>query len=139
MEAEGGRILLVEDHVDTARVFSALLTQDGYDVTIAPTLASALDICARGQFDLLICDVLLPDGDGTTVLQATRKNCPGVAGIIVTGFDEDARREAATRAGFAEYLVKPLTYADLRAAVLRAMPGRKRDESTVSVSPEDRS
>jgi DNA-binding response OmpR family regulator len=135
MEAEGGRILLVEDHVDTARVFSALLTQDGFDVTVAATLAAALDICARAEFDLLICDVLLPDGDGTTVLQATRKNCPGVAGIVVTGFDEDARRAAATRAGFAEYLVKPLTYADLRAAVLRAMPKRDRDQSTVSVSP----
>jgi two-component system response regulator YesN len=88
-------------------------------------LAEALSICQKGPYDLLICDIQLPDGDGTSVLQATRKHCPDVAGIIVTGFDDDARRSAANHAGFSEYLVKPLTYGELRAAVLRAMAGRK--------------
>lgn len=122
MEAVGGRILLVEDHLDTARVFSALLRQDGFAVTVAPTFAEAISGCQKGCFDLLICDIELPDGDGTKVLQAARDQCLGVRGIIVSGFDDPARRQAADDAGFAEYLVKPLTYADLRAAVLRAMP-----------------
>lgn len=125
MAEQGGRILLVEDHLDTARVFSTLLTQDGFSVSMVATLAEALIICQKGPYDLLICDIELPDGDGTSVLQATRKYCPGVVGIIVTGFDDDARRAAANSAGFAEYLVKPLSYGELRAAVLRAMPGRE--------------
>ena len=108
MAEQSGRILLVEDHLDTARVFSTLLTQDGFDVTAVPTLAEALSICQKQPYELLICDIQLPDGDGTSVLQATRKHCPDVAGIIVTGIDDDARRLAANNAGFSEYLVKPL-------------------------------
>lgn len=130
MVAHDGRILLVEDHVDTARVFSTLLTQDGFDVTSVATLAEAMSICQKGSYDLLICDIQLPDGDGTSVLQATRKYCPGVAGIIVTGFDDEPRRQAANRAGFSEYLVKPLTYAELRDAVLRALGGRGPDAAS---------
>lgn len=130
MTEQCGRILLVEDHVDTARVFSTLLTQDGFDVSTVPTLAEALSICQKGPYDLLICDIQLPDGDGTSVLQATRKHCPWVAGIIVTGFDDEPRRNAANLAGFSEYLVKPLTYGELRAAVLRALPAREPPESS---------
>lgn len=122
MNSSCGRILLVEDHVDTARVFSALLTQDGFSVTVASTLANALGCCRDGCFDLLICDLQLPDGDGTQALLAARNRSAGVAGIVVTGLDDAPRRQAAVDAGFAEYLVKPLTYADLRDAVLRAIP-----------------
>lgn len=121
MEAKGGRILLLEDHADTARAFSMLLAQDGFHVTLAGTLEEALKVCADGTFDLLVCDVQLHDGNGISMLQAARKHCPDVRGIVVTGYDEPEQREAARQAGFLEYLVKPLTYADLHAAVDRAM------------------
>lgn len=125
MSVQSGRILLVEDHLDTARVFSTLLTQDNFEVVTVATLADAMSLCTKGNYDLVICDIQLPDGDGISVLQATRKYCPEVAGIIVTGIDDEERRKAANLAGFSEYLVKPLTYGELRAAVVRALPGRQ--------------
>jgi two-component system response regulator AtoC len=134
MQAKGGRILLVEDHADTARAFSMLLMQDGFQVTLAETLEEALKTCAQGSFDLLICDVRLKDGNGIDVLQATRKHCPEIRGIVVTGYDEPEPRESARWAGFQEYLVKPLTYVDLHAAVMRAMSPPGAAESTVMVT-----
>jgi DNA-binding response OmpR family regulator len=125
-----GRILLVEDHAHTARVFSTLLTQDGYLVTIASTLAEGMKACESDSFDLLICDVRLPDGDGIGLLQAAREHCRAVAGIVVSGFDESERRAAAKAAGFLEYLVKPLTYAELRDAVVRSIAGGDRAASS---------
>jgi two-component system CheB/CheR fusion protein len=123
MSANQGRILLVEDHADTARVFSTLLSQDGFDVTVAGTLAEGLKACETGSFDLLVCDVRLPDGDGIELLFKVREHCPDVAGIVVSGYDETEIRAAAKAAGFLEYLLKPLTYAELRDAVIRSMPG----------------
>jgi CheY-like chemotaxis protein len=134
MEVKSGRILLIEDHADTARAFSMLLMEDGFQVEVARTLDGALKICADGAFDLLICDVRLHDGNGISALQAARKHCPDIRGIVVTGYDEPEQREAARQAGFREYLVKPLTYADQRAAVDRAMalPGATEQTSMIS-------
>lgn len=121
MEVKGGRILLLEDHADTGRAFAMLLAQDGFDVTLAVTLEEALRVCAESNFDLLVCDIQLQDGNGIEMLQAARGHCPGVRGIVVTGYDQPEHREAARQAGFLAYLIKPLTYADLHAAVDRAM------------------
>jgi len=71
----------------------------------------------------MICDIHLPDGDGVTALQVARETCPDVAGIVVTGHDQPEFRETARQAGFQNYLIKPLGYATLKAAVDRAMPG----------------
>jgi two-component system CheB/CheR fusion protein len=123
MSANLGRILLVEDHADTARVFAMLLSQDGFEVTVAGTLADGMSVCENASFDLLICDVRLPDGDGIGLLEQVRRHCRDIAGIVVTGFDDAGQRSAAQDAGFLEYLIKPLTYGELRAAVDRSMPG----------------
>ncbi len=58
------RILVVEDHADTVDVVQRMLKKDGYNVTAALTLADATTACREGKFDLLICDIGLPDGDG---------------------------------------------------------------------------
>lgn len=131
MSVNQGRILLVEDHADTARVFSTLLEQDGFDVTIAGTLAEGMKACETSSFDLLVCDVRLPDGDGIELLSKARGQCRGVAGIVVSGYDDTEVRAAAQSAGFREYLVKPLTYAELRDAVIRSLPGGDRPASSL--------
>src|ERR1051325_11145354 len=66
------RILLVEDHADTARVYAQLLHSLGHVVRIAPDCQSARSAARDFVFDLFICDIALPDGDGRQLLAELR-------------------------------------------------------------------
>jgi DNA-binding NtrC family response regulator len=114
-------ILLVEDHADTANVFARMLRRDGFDVTIATTAASASALCNDKSFDLLICDLQLPDGLGNEVLNAARSRSPGTKAVVVSGHDSPAQLAEAKQSGFEDYFLKPIDYAALRAAIARLL------------------
>ena len=86
------RILLVEDHDDTADAFSRLLERSGYDVTTAMTATDAVEIALREPFDLLVCDIGLPDFDGWEILGRILQERP-IRGIAVTGYGMAAERQ----------------------------------------------
>lgn len=117
---EGTTILLVEDHADTAMVMKLLLERKGYHVSIAPSVGAALELAARENFDLLISDIGLPDGSGIDLIQTLSERRP-VKGIALSGFgmEEDVRR--SIEAGFAEHLIKPVSYQKLREAIERIL------------------
>jgi DNA-binding response OmpR family regulator len=113
----GKRILLVEDHQDTAAVFARMLRRDGFDVTIAHNCREAKKLCEDGAFDAVLCDINLPDGNGADVLVAARRCRPDTAGMIVSGHDDDDQRARAREAGFDHFFLKPLNYPLLREAL----------------------
>jgi CheY-like chemotaxis protein len=110
--------LLVDDHADTCEVVSRLLTMDGHRVTCAYTLAQARASIDDCQFDLLICDVELPDGNGLELLAYAREQYP-VQGISLSGYGGDVPERAAA-AGFCAHLSKPFSVAILREAIENA-------------------
>ena len=124
-------ILLLEDHVDTADVMARLLRQDGYRITIAHTLTDARKLCEQKRFDLLICDIDLPDGSGLDVLEVARRYC-GTKGIVVSGYGDDVHRHEAARLGFSDYLLKPVSYPALLKVTRRAL---RADENAPSPLP----
>ena len=65
-------ILLVEDHADTATALSRLLRRTGHTVSVAASVADAVQVNEGGNIDLLICDIGLPDGDGRDLLRQLR-------------------------------------------------------------------
>jgi PAS domain S-box-containing protein len=107
------RILLVEDHRDTRRTLSRLLTHFGHEVLAADNVRNALEIIASGELDVLLCDIGLPDGSGYEVIsQAKRKQ--SIKAVALTGFgtEEDIRR--SKEAGFDFHLVKPIDLHELQ-------------------------
>ena len=112
-------ILLVEDHVDTARLLQRLLRRRGYDVHMVCSIADALAAAEAGQFHLLISDIGLPDGTGMELLQKLRERRP-IPGIALSGFGMEEDMERSRAAGFSEHLTKPVNLAQLEAAIERA-------------------
>jgi len=110
------QILVVEDHVDTARALANLLAADGHAVRCAFDGDEALRVICQGQFDLLICDVCLPEVDGLGVMRhvKARRDIPGIA---ISGLAEPSDVARAREAGFAHYLVKPVEWKALKALV----------------------
>jgi signal transduction histidine kinase len=103
-EAAKLRVLLVEDHDDSAATLSMVLSIKGYPVKVARSVAEARGMAQ--DCDILISDISLPDGTGLDVLREARQHRE-VKAIAVSGYgtEEDVRR--STEAGFAEHLVKP--------------------------------
>jgi hypothetical protein len=101
------RILLVEDHRDTQRTLSRLLTHFGHDVLTAGNKRSALELLDSGNIDVLLCDIGLPDGNGYEVVSQAKRKQP-IKAIAITGFgtEQDIRR--SNEAGFDSHLVKPV-------------------------------
>lgn len=109
------RILLVEDHEDTAEIFERLLRRRGYEVRVASSLQSALSV-DREAFDLLLSDVGLSDGSGLDLMRALRQKGK-VKGIALSGFGTEDDVRASKDAGFAAHLTKPVNFSDLLAAI----------------------
>lgn len=114
------RLLLVEDHRDTAETLQRLLSRRGYEVRIAGTVADALQIAAHYSFDILVSDIGLPDGRGTELLQRLRDQSPApIRAIAMSGFGMEDDCERSRRVGFAEHLTKPVEFGALQAAISR--------------------
>src|SRR5438445_531110 len=105
-ERQPMRILLVEDHQDTNRSLTNLLRRRGYHVQPALTFQSALDFGATGQFDVLISDLGLPDGNGIDLIQKLASKPP--LGIALTGFGMEQDIRKSREVGFQHHLVKPI-------------------------------
>jgi HAMP domain-containing protein/signal transduction histidine kinase len=106
-EHQAMRILLVEDHEDSNRSLTNLLRRRGYHVQSALNFQSALDLGTKHEFDVLISDLALPDGNGIDLMQTLQSTRP-ILGIALTGFgmEDDARK--CREAGFQHHLVKPI-------------------------------
>jgi signal transduction histidine kinase len=118
--AGGGRlhVLLVEDNVVTLKVMSRLFRDFGYEVTPAADVASAKDAARSKQFDLVVSDLGLPDGDGLDLMRQLRDQF-GLRGIALSGYGQEEDVRESRDAGFIEHLVKPVDFARLEAAVRR--------------------
>jgi signal transduction histidine kinase len=117
------RILLVEDHQGVAKACRRLLMSHGHSVTCVPGLEAAAAAAEDTTFDLVICDLSLPDGSGIDLLPRLRSRFAQVGrgrqlpAIAISGsvYEEDIAR--SLRAGFAAHLAKPFDEEGLLNAV----------------------
>ena len=122
-----GSILVVDDERSLREFLTILLEQEDYAVTTAETVASGIERVLGGTFDLVMCDLKLPDGSGLEVLEEARRrhlNCPF---IIITAHTTPQHALDALRAGAAEYLSKPFNVDDLKLILAKLM---QRDSTT---------
>jgi signal transduction histidine kinase/ActR/RegA family two-component response regulator len=112
------RVLIAEDHADTAAVLSRLLSASGHKVLTATTAAEALALAERHPLDILVSDLGLPDATGYDLMKRI-KEVHGIKGIAMSGYgmEEDIRR--SEQAGFSDHLVKPLNLAQLEQSIRR--------------------
>jgi PAS domain S-box-containing protein len=117
------RLLLVEDHADTAAAMADLLELLGHQVTVAGSVAAGLAAAAAAggadAFDLVVSDIGLPDGSGLDLMRELTRRY-GLSGIALSGYgmEEDLRK--SREAGFTFHLTKPVTMQTLKTALLQA-------------------
>jgi len=114
------RILLVEDHADTARLLARLLRRLGHTVHVADTVAGALAMFEREPIDLILSDLGLPDGTGLDLIRRVNHRNP-VTAIALSGYgmEDDVKKSLA--AGFRKHLTKPVNFNHLQEAIESVM------------------
>ncbi|CAN5544705.1 hypothetical protein BH20VER1_BH20VER1_19110 [soil metagenome] len=91
----------------------------GYSVQLAGSAAGALALAATAQFDVLVCDLNLPDGTGWDLLKALKEKMP-VKAVAFSAYDEPDYRENSKAAGFLDYVVKGTSPEELIDVIERA-------------------
>lgn len=128
------RILLVEDHGDTARIMRMLLKADGHDVQTAADIATALSLADTHVFDLLLSDLGLPDGSGLSLMRSLRAKGCNLPGIALSGYGQDSDLKQSREAGFVAHLTKPVSIPRLEEAIAMAIAGAGRTAETREVA-----
>ena len=111
------RILLIEDDKVIGSAVREQIEADGHSVDWAQRLDAAGDALAGAKFDLLLLDLMLPDGRGIPFLKALRAKGSAVPVIILTALDQISDRIEGLNAGADDYLVKPFDLAELSARI----------------------
>jgi len=127
------RLLLVEDDTRLAGLLLRGLRAEGYAVDVANTAEEARWLATENPFDVLIFDVMLPDGDGFTLCQELRQAGNWTPVLMLTARDSVNDRVRGLDAGADDYLVKPHSFAELAARV-RALMRRGRPERPAVLS-----
>jgi len=117
----GPRILLVEDERSIAEPFAEALSREGFEPILASTAADALRLARSESPDLILLDLMLPDGDGRAVCRELRRES-SVPIVMVTARGTEIDRIIGLEIGADDYVVKPFSAAEVAArirAVLR--------------------
>lgn len=127
-------ILVVEDELLMRRTLQELLQRGGFVVTTAGTVAEAMGEVNRRTYDLVLLDIVLPDGDGLTACRRIRER-HRMPIVLISTKRQLEDRVAGLETGADDYIVKPFepleVIARVRAQLRRAQELNRQDASTV--------
>lgn len=133
--SQAARILVVEDDSAIRRGVCDALRFEGFGILEAGDAKTAADLGTTAGCDLVLLDLLLPGGDGLSILRKIRAVRPTLPVIILTARGDESDRIAGLQTGADDYVVKPFSVKELLArvrAVLRRSPQRPTDVTRVA-------
>jgi len=132
------KYLLVEDNLELANAICSRIVLDGHTVDHAARIEDALGFTSAEEYDLILLDIMLPDGDGSSFLKQHRANKNDTPIIVLTARSEVSDRISLLDLGADDYVTKPFDHAELQArcrAVFRRKAGKSR--ATIEVGDVD--
>lgn len=104
-----GRVLIVDDHELDRRLSTLDLEHAGYSVTEAGTVTDALERLAKGAYDVIVLDIVMPGTDGLTFLRGLKAGdkLSAIPVVMLTAKDDLDEQLAAMAGGAVRYIVKP--------------------------------
>ncbi|MQQ09668.1 response regulator [Epibacterium sp. SM1979] len=128
------KFLLVEDNVELANAVISRIKMDGHVIDHAEKIEDAKLFSDTGEYDLILLDIMLPDGDGRSFLEHHRARNRNTPVIVLTARSEVSDRISLLDLGADDYMTKPFDHAELQArcrAVLRRNHGSSQPVITI--------
>jgi len=126
-------ILVMEDDLNVAKGLEMVLTEEGYDVYLAGTGSLALEAFKKKRYDLLVADLRLPDMDGMEVIKKVKAEKPDTGVVVITGYGTAATAVEAMKLGAHDFLPKPFTEEQIKAAIGEALKEREEEPKEMAV------
>ena len=127
------KILIVEDTLELANSLKSFFRLEKNQVEIAVDLEEAKHFVSVSHFDMILLDIMLPDGDGRDFLRALRNSNNNVPVIVMTARSEISDRIDLLDIGADDYIVKPFDFAEIEARC-RAVLRRHRGQDQLALS-----
>src|SRR2546426_1127810 len=120
-----GRVLIVDDEVELMTALCESLMDQGYEALGRASAQEALALLQEEDIDLLVCDMMMPEMDGITLLRAALDIDPHLVGIIMTGQGTIQTAVDAMKVGAFDYMLKPFRLQALLPVLVRALQVRR--------------
>jgi two-component system NtrC family response regulator len=124
-----GQILIVDDDPLIGDTLALLGRKMGHTVSTVRSRKEAIEKIGAGPFDLVLCDVRLPDGSGLDLLPLIKDAPASPEVIVITGFGDPQGAETAIKNGAWDYVEKPLSAADVKLSIDRALLYREKKQT----------
>ncbi|GAB4368963.1 MAG: response regulator [Calditrichia bacterium] len=128
-----GRVLIVDDEENIREVLSSYLVNMNYEVVTAVDGQDALNKYKKGEFDLIISDLLMPNVDGLELLKQIRSLDKEVIFLMITGYPSIETAVDAIKKGAYDYITKPFHMEDVKLRIERAFEKRSLKERLKTV------
>jgi two-component system response regulator PilR (NtrC family) len=130
------RLLVIDDEESLVDFLSLLFQEEGYEVDTAGSVAAARQTLGRKSYDLVLCDVMMPDGNGLDLLKdiMAGDNVPAV--VMMTAYTSTKTAIEAMKAGAADYVSKPFDVEELKIVVHKALEREKLADENVYLRRE---
>lgn len=116
------RILIIDDEDSLREFLRMLLEQEGYRVDEADSVGSAQNLLANDSFDLILCDIMMPDGSGLDLLKEIKgSSAAETAVIMMTAYSSTKSAIEAMKLGAYDYVPKPFDVDELKAVIEKAV------------------
>jgi signal transduction histidine kinase len=119
------RLLVVDDEESLRITTAAILEQEGYLVDTAASGDEAIELFNKTDYDLVLTDLHMEDGDGLSVLNQIRLHAPLTISVVLTGFASVESAIAALQEGAYDYLVKPCDIESMKHTIRRGVEHRR--------------
>ncbi len=127
-------IIVADDDSAIRTVIARILVQEGFTVDTVSTAAMLWQKAMRGEGDVIITDVVLPDGDGIDILSRIRRHRPELPVIVISGESTLQTAVRATKEGAFEYIPKPFDLNDIVDSIHRAIENEKQEITEIRFS-----
>jgi two-component system response regulator PilR (NtrC family) len=117
----GSNLLIVDDETSILDFLSLLLSGEGFAVDTARSAEEARKALAGKSFELVLCDILMPDGNGLDLLREIRAATPNTAVVMMTAYTSTKSAIEAMKLGAYDYVSKPFDVEELKILVQKAL------------------
>jgi two-component system response regulator PilR (NtrC family) len=117
----GARLLIVDDEASILDFLSLLFQQEGYETDTARNVEEARRALGGKTYDLVLCDVMMPDGNGLDLLREIKAAEPDPAVIMMTAYTSTKSAIEAMKLGAADYISKPFDVDELKIVAQKAL------------------
>jgi DNA-binding NtrC family response regulator len=130
------RILVVDDEERICEAVKKALERVGYRVETSLSALDALDMLRSGAWDMVICDIRMPQMDGMALLERIREHDPNIPVLMITGYASIESAIDAVKKGAQEYIPKPFSPAQIRFLVERTFERKRLIEQNLQLKAE---